>query len=164
MNLYRLHSSPQVSAIWVPDKTLASMVIWSGWALTTAHRFYDGNPGRILIANNMSQYPWILPKEDLGAILPLVFLRRDEAAIWTRTTRANYYWMFYYFDALLREFKFRHGFLHSYAKYLEFVLKSPGLLVSMNEMPWPDDRDRNALIGDSPTWTYRKEPPWYEKR
>jgi len=51
---------------------------------------------------------------------------------------------------------------HSYERYAERLQNSPGQLVAA-ATEWPDKREKDELIEENPTWTYRQEPPWYEK-
>jgi len=163
VNLYRLHPSPLVSAIWTPDQEIAGLAITVGIALTSCHRYFDGIPGRILIGNNMSQYPWILPDEKLTTTLPIMMLRNDETVWWVKESPENYYWMFYYFKALLFEYKLRFGKIHTYEKYVERLKEVPegmnDMIVNSILTPWPATE---IPVFDSPTWRKRKEPYWHE--
>ena len=159
MNIFYLHSDPVTCAKWHCDKHVVKMILEYAQLLSTAHHEVDGTPSVNCYKSTHRNHP---------------------SAIWARTNRKNYRWLWRLLDATATEYTHRYGKVHATKlKGIVDSLKScPYELpegISMTPMPqcMPDqykvDNDpiqgyRNYYLNDKAymaKWTNRKQPEWW---
>jgi hypothetical protein len=204
MNIFVLNVQPFAAARDHCDKHLIKMIIEYGQMLSTAHRKLDGEPwqcvidphdnnGRFKVLNHL-----LLPGETVepafvsrgggrpprweaivhNAVCYKAAHINHPCSVWTRSTDANYYWLFQLFEGCLGEYTFRYGREHSAAKLREFLSRAPSKIPRGLQTPFvqamPEEYKhadaveayRRFYIGSKSRfarWTNRELPKWFER-
>ncbi len=102
MNIFVSSSCPIQSALNLPNILLIKMVCESAQILSTVHHTLDGI--KVGYKPTHSNHP---------------------STVWTRSTSANYQWLYAHFKALCEEFTFRTGKIHKSSELLNVLDKLP---------------------------------------
>ena len=92
MNIFYLHSDPVTCAEWHCDKHVVKMILEYAQLLSTAHHEVDGTPSINCYKSTHRNHP---------------------SAIWARTNRKNYRWLWRLLDATATEYTHRYGKVHA---------------------------------------------------
>jgi hypothetical protein len=171
MNIFYLDENPQLAARYHNNRHSVKMILEYSQMLSTAHRMLDGIP----IRNSGGKQHWEL-SSSAESILYKVSHRNHPSAIWTRTNRSNYLWLFQLLEALHEEYTYRYERIHKSSKLLPYLSQFPQNLpegeffeppLAMDEQYKLDDAlssYRNYYVyGKShlAEWKKRKCPEWY---
>ena len=161
MNIFYLHQDPATAASFHCDKHCVKMILESAQLLSTAHRVRDGDDR----ADELGLYKSFSPNHP--------------CAVWARTSRSNYRWLYRLLTSLCREYEERYGKLHAVQRIgiLEALREPPkNLLIGYFSNPpqcMPDQYKvnddpiqgyRNYYLGDKARfarWQYSSVPDWW---
>ena len=120
MNIFYLHSDPNIAARAMTDKHCVKMILESAQLLSTAHRVLDGTPYIKLSKSNakLTRYHHPLPLYQATHI-------NHPSAIWVRESADNYAWLYSHFLALCKEYTRRYGKTHKSYTDLNAYLSQP---------------------------------------
>jgi len=108
MNIFAVEKCPHKAAQALPDKLVVKMPLESAQMLCTAHRVLSGD-----------EYC------DERGMYKTAHINHP-CSIWTRTSDANYYWLFEHFAALCEEYTKRYNKVHlSQTKLFDALLELP---------------------------------------
>lgn len=157
MNIFFLSGDPQESAKWMVDRHVVKMPLESAQMLCTAHRILDNPDNPILYKITHKNHP---------------------CAVWSRTTSANYIWLYNHFIALCKEYQYRYDKIHLCYTKLHKILKTPPKNISAGPLTppaqaMPEEFKNSCSItayrnyykyGKSHLfrWTKRMKPYWIE--
>lgn len=118
MNIFYLHSDPNIAARAMTDKHCVKMILESAQLLSTAHRVLDGIPYTKLSKSNakLKRYHHPLPLYQATHI-------NHPSAIWVRESADNYAWLYSHFLALCVEYTRRYGKVHKSYTDLAMLLQ-----------------------------------------
>ena len=163
MNIFVTNTCPIKSAQDHCDVHNRKMIIEASQLLSTAHHVLDG----IQVGYKPTH-------------------RNHPSAIWTRSTSANYQWLYAHFKALCSEYTFRTGKIHKTSELLSVLDKLPCNIKKADLEPFAmcmDDEYKRLGIFDQTVaykaylrakftswacrekpikvqWTNRKQPEW----
>ena len=160
MNIFYLHTDPYKCAEMHTDKHVVKMILESAQLLSTAHHLLDGDS---------------LSEEMRNSIYKKTH-ESHPSAIWVRMSDEHYAWLFYLFDALLHEYTYRYGKIHSSERLLEYLCEPPknirayGFCEPAQAMPEQYKHPTNSVIAYRKyynnekchlfAWTKRNVPHW----
>lgn len=159
MNIFYLSSDPDECARFHVNKHVVKMILESAQLLSNAHHMLDG--GQV--------------------IKPIYKLthKNHPSAIWTRSSKAHYQWLWSLLQSLCKEYTFRYEKIHKVEREdLLTVLKDPPF--NIPDAGWLSDPTpampehykvetavqsyRNYYMGDKrgfAVWKNRPQPNWY---
>lgn len=105
MNIFYLHSDPQIAAQAMTNKHVVKMILESAQMLSTAHHVLDGD-----------QAPPGLYK---------VTHINHPSTVWVRQSIDHYKWLYRHFIALCNEYTDRYGKIHLTERKLSYILATP---------------------------------------
>lgn len=105
MNIFYLHSDPQIAAKAMTNKHIVKMILESAQMLSTAHHVLDGD-----------QAPSGLYK---------VTHINHPSTVWVRQSVQHYNWLYRHFIALCDEYTNRYNKIHLTERKLSFILATP---------------------------------------
>jgi hypothetical protein len=169
MNIFVLHESPIPCAQMHCDKHVVKMIVEYGQLLATAHRVLDGHRGKLLHPYSRQRvaydYNWVLDGEDSKLpFIPLATHHNHPCAVWARQSSGNYWWLFFLWLALMREFSVRYGHGHSYStRYVEWLSNLPVNLPEGEQTQWPLCMPEQYQVWHqeccgSPQWSHTSPP------
>lgn len=177
MNIFALDKDPVVSAQMHCDKHVVKMIIEYAQLMSTAHRVLDGTMYQDKTANNRNIKRWRLADTVLETDVYKASHINHPSGIWTRTTRANYEYLYRLWIALCQEYTHRYGRIHLTQQKLESILcDTPSNIPEgqLTEMPqaMPADAKLPDVIEayrnyyrvykkDFAKWTKRQTPEWF---
>jgi len=127
MNVFYLDPDPKTCAEYHADKHVVKMVVEYAQLMSTAHRLLDGND---------SVYRPTHPNHP--------------SAIWIRSTKANYEWLFSLWTSLLDEYTYRYGRRHLCEKmYTQLFYPPRNIAEGPLTQPPPAMPDIYKVEGDS---------------
>lgn len=164
MNIFASHHCPIQSAHNLPNVLLNKMVVESCQILSTVHHTLDGI--QVGYKPTHSQHP---------------------STVWTRSTSANYQWLYAHFKALCEEYTFRTGKIHKSSELLNVLGKLPTNIKKAELEPFamamPDPHKRLGIFDQTVayrsylkekyaewacrekpiavSWGLRNQPEWY---
>lgn len=100
MNIFHLHTSPEISAEMMCDKHVVKMILETAQLLSTAHRVLDGE----LIIKEGKKHRY---HPSLDEVLYKSTHENHPSAIWVRESKSNYEWLFEHFHFLNKEYRLR---------------------------------------------------------
>lgn len=103
MNIFYLDECPQIAAQYHNNRHVVKMILEQSQILSTAHHILDG-PNENLYKPTHKNHP---------------------SAIWARTNRSNYWWLFQLYEALLEEYTYRYGKIHASSRLLPYLAQFP---------------------------------------
>lgn len=139
MNIFVSHQCPIKSAQNLPNVLLIKMTCESAQILSTVHHTLDGV--QVGYKPTHSQHP---------------------STVWTRSTSANYQWLYAHFKALCEEYTFRTGKIHKSSELLSVLDKLPMNIKKAELEPFalcmPDHHKRLGLFDQTVAYrSYLKE-------
>ena len=111
MNIFYLHTDPQICAEMHNNKHCVKMILEYAQLLSTAHRVLDGTNSTILSASNRKKQVWTLP-DSLDGILYSATHINHPSAIWVRQSHQNYMWLAELLEELCNEYTYRYEKVH----------------------------------------------------
>ena len=158
MNIFKLSHSRRACVVYMCDKHVVKMILEYAQLLSTAHRVLGTVPAdSLLYKATHINHP---------------------CAVWVRSTRANYVWLYGLFILLCNEYTYRYGRTHLCEQKLATLLATPpsNICMSMEKTPIPQampdkyrgendvDAYRAYYIGEKASfarWTKRDVPEWF---
>ena len=126
MNIFVLDMNPKTAAQLQCDKHVVKMIVESAQMLSTAHRMLDGyvekRPSKS--GKTMVNY-WVHPKQEMEDVLYKAVHHKHPCTVWTQESVYNYRWHYDHFCALLEEYTYRYGKIHSSEKLKYWLVKPP---------------------------------------
>lgn len=156
MNIFYLDSQPIKAAQFHGDRHVLKMILESAQLLSTAHHLAGSDPQ---ILANIYRPTHI----------------NHPSAIWVRSNKANYTWLFHLFVALLDEYTFRYGKSHKSQQLIPYLSRPPAILSEETFFAPPLVMDEKYVTGDAIAsyrnyyrqgkrhlhqWTKREVPSW----
>jgi len=154
MQVFFLDRDPDTAASYHCDKHVVKQVLESAQLLSTAHRILDNS--------------------DVGY---KATHRNHPCAVWARTNRENYLWLYNLFRALCAEYTQRYGRIHATERKLMVALshfpknlpignatEPPQAMLEEFRRPDPVEGYRNYYIlakKDICKWNHSTMPPWW---
>jgi hypothetical protein len=136
MNIFYVHSNPQVAGQMLCDKHVVKMILESVQLLSTAHHV-AGNP----------------------ALAPYKVTHRNHpSSVWVRSNKLNYRWLYRHTLALLDEYTYRYGKAHACVKYMDMLASIPsGIPITHIDSvsPMPQCMPDVYKVVDDPVQGYR---------
>jgi hypothetical protein len=177
MNIFYLHPEPKTCAEMHNDKHCVKMIIEYAQLMSTAHRLLDGVPYTDKTANGRSIKRWRLQGPDDSVMMKASHINHP-SAVWTRSNRQNYVWLYHLWYHLCKEYTYRYGKVHAVETRLRNALYLPpaNLISSEFYPPTPAMPDTYKVMGDSiasyrnyynggkqhlATWKKRPMPDWF---
>jgi len=155
MNIFYLSTDPILAAQYQCNKHVVKMILETAQLLSSAHHILDGQ--------NDSLYK--------------LTHKNHPCAIWTRSNKSNYHWLYLHFVALLEEYSFRYNKIHATSRLLELLSNAPKNILEGEFYDPPKcmqeeyklencvDSYRNYYMKakkDFAKWIKREVPTWYE--
>jgi len=113
MNIFILNEDPVIAAQEQCDKHVVKMIVESAQMLSTVHRMLDGSieqrPSKS--GKRILKY-YKLPDEREDLYYKAVH-HNHPCTVWTRESCCNYSWHYEHFCALMDEYTYRYGKIHS---------------------------------------------------
>ncbi|MSR16950.1 MAG: hypothetical protein EXR89_04035 [Methylococcaceae bacterium] len=175
MNIFYLHSEPEICAQQHVDKHVVKMILEYAQLLSTAHRVLDGAEALTVSDAGRKVKRWGLPDER-DAILYETTHIQHPSAIWTRQSDEHYTFLWQLFRCLLDEYTFRYERIHATSRLLNPLQNLPNGISSKDFIePTPAMPDKYKVSGDSITsyrnyyqcektrmfsWKKRERPDW----
>lgn len=164
MNIFVSSSCPIQSAHNLPNILVNKMIVESAQILSTAHHVLDG----VQVGYKPTH-------------------QNHPSSLWTRSTSANYQWLYAHFKALCSEYTFRTGKIHKTSELLSVLDKLPCNIKKAELEPFamcmPDEYKRLGIFDQTKAyqeylrvkfaswacrerpikveWSNRKQPEWY---
>lgn len=154
MNIFYLSTDPVLAAQYQCNKHVVKMILETAQLLSSAHHVLDSQ----------------------NDLLYKLTHKNHPCAIWTRSNKSNYYWLYSHFQALLEEYTFRYNKVHSSSKLLKLLSNAPKNIPDGEFYDPPKcmqdeyklesciDSYRNYYMKAKKNfakWTKRKIPDWY---
>jgi hypothetical protein len=109
MNIFYIDQDPYKCAEQHTDKHVVKMILETAQMLSTAHHMLDEK---------------CMSEEMRNSIYKKAFAHHP-CTIWASASFENYTWLFYLFDALLSEYTYRFGKVHSSERLLDYLCEPP---------------------------------------
>ena len=177
MNIFYLHNDPIECAKLHNDKHVVKMILEYAQLLSTAHRMVDGYVHEDTTPNGRKIKRWKLENESLDSTIYKSTHGNHPSAIWVRQSKENYDWLYRLWIALMDEFTYRYGKVHSTARLKHALANSPtNIPNSPFTEPTPAMPDEFKVKGNSiqayinyyvgakqhlASWKKRTIPSWY---
>lgn len=178
MNIFYLHEDPKTCAEMHLDKHVVKMIIEYAQLMSTAHRLLDGVAYTDKTANGRSIRRWRLDGENETVMMKASHINHP-SAVWTRSNRQNYIWLYQMWLYLCKEYTYRYGKIHAVEKRMSEALYLPPANITSSQFyaPTPAMPDQYKVYNDSLTsyrnyyigaknsfarWTKRSQPEWYQ--
>lgn len=177
MNIFALHSSPELAAQYHCDKHCVKMIIEYAQLLSTAHRILDGTEYVEKTKNNRSIKRWFLDDSRETYLYKASHINHP-SAIWARKNVSNYNWLYSLFSHLCDEYSHRYGKTHltdiKLRRFLSYVPNKIDDSEEMTEIPQAMPQHckmdnyiegyRNYYKLEKRSfckWTNRETPKWF---
>lgn len=108
MNIFYLHSNPQICARYHCDVHVVKMILETAQLLSTAHHESGSGTEEMYKPTH----------------------RNHPSAIWTRHSFENYLWLYGLFVELLAEYTYRYGKVHKSSRLVNVLATPPDLPVN----------------------------------
>lgn len=156
MNIFYLSNDPRLCAEYHCNKHVVKMILESAQLLSTSHHVLDGH---------------LAPKEIYKPTH-----KNHPCAIWARSSKGNYDWLYVLWRELMSEYKFRYYRTHACERLIKFLKKHPYNIANGKfvEPPkaMPDQFKVDNVVqsyinyykgakADFAKWTNRKPPEWF---
>ena len=161
MNIFYIHSDPQVCAQQHVDKHVVKMILEYAQLLSTAHRVLDGTESVRLSKTGRRQKAFVLPDERESSIYSATHLNHPSAK-WARHSLENYQWLFRLWIELMREYNYRYGKIHSSARLMPYLKNPPKNIQSLGfSAPWRAMPDEYKADRSEPDYTVKSYRAYY---
>lgn len=175
MNVFFLDRDPQLCAEYHCDKHVVKMIIEYAQLMSTAHRLLDGTE---YIDNSSGRKikRWLLNDQRENIVYKASHVNHP-SAIWTRSNRATYSWLYSLWVSCLNEYTYRYDKQHACEKLRFALANTPTNMKDSNWYEPPQAMpDECKVKGDSLSayrqyyimkkntfarWTNREIPRWY---
>ena len=123
MNIFYLDKDPIIAAQMQCDKHVVKMIVETAQLLSTAHRVLDGEE-YIDASSGRRIRRWRLPLSSLEKVIYKATHVHHPSAVWARTSRQNYIWLYKHLIGLCREYTLRYGKTHLTHSKLKKLLRN----------------------------------------
>lgn len=127
MNIFCLDESPKLSAQYHVATHAVKMILELGQLLSTAHRVLDGVESIGKSKSNRNVKRWAHPNQTMDSQLYSATHINHPSAVWCRTSKEAYTWLYSLLDELCKEYTFRYNKTHK--------LEYSGLLKILQSVP-----------------------------
>ena len=114
------------------DKHTVKMIIEYAQLMSTAHRLLDGVPYLDKTANGRSIKRWRLEGENETVMMKASHINHP-SAVWTRSNRQNYNWLYCMWYYLCKEYTYRYDKIHAVEKRMSNALYLPPINIVSSE-------------------------------
>ena len=114
MNIFYLSNCPVAASKYLLDKHIVKMPLETVQLLSTAHRVLDGERKQI-IRNGRKKTVFSLPSH-LDDLFYSATHINHPSCVWTRSSVANYRWLYSYLVAMCEEYTSRYGKTFAFVK------------------------------------------------
>jgi hypothetical protein len=156
MNIFYIHSDPEIAAQMMVDKHVVKMILESAQLLSTAHRVLDGIQTVGESKTGRSAKRWIL-NDMRDVMLYQATHVNHPSAIWCRASVDNYLWLAFHLASLCQEYTHRYGKVHKVERdgLLKILMDCPYSLKTIPLTPMPCAMDPEYIISNDPVTNYR---------
>ena len=161
MNIFYLHSDPEVCAKWAVDSHCVKMILESAQLLSTAHRLLDGvqyiEEKSLANGRKRNVQRWRLPDSREHSLYSATHINHP-CAIWCRQNEQNYAWTWQYLAEHCAEYTHRYGKIHKVeaSGLLDMLEVLPAKITHLGYMtPPPSAMDPKYIISQFPMENYR---------
>jgi hypothetical protein len=176
MNIFYLDRDVIKCAEMHNDKHCVKMILEYAQLLSTAHRVLDGNATVGVSASGRKRTTYVLDSSSDSILYSATHINHP-SAVWVRQSDANYAWLYRLFGALMDEYTYRYGKIHSCERLSQALSYRPqNITVGPFNEPTPAMPDEVKIVGDSlasyrnyyiknkahlASWKKRNIPEWY---
>lgn len=177
MNIFYLDDDPKICAEMHIDKHVVKMIIEYAQLMSTAHRLLDGTEYIEKTDKGRSMRRWRLEGNNDLIMMKASHINHP-SAIWTRSNRQNYNWLYCMWYYLCSEYTHRYGKVHSVETRMKHALYLPpnNIISSSFYEPTPAMPDKYKVAGNSilsyknyylnekhyfASWKLRNIPEWW---
>ena len=178
MNIFYLDNDPKVCAEMHNDKHCIKMILEYAQLLSTAHRVLDGVLTTDRGGTAGRQRTTYILSDSRDDMLYRATHINHPSAIWVRHSYENYEWLYKLFIAVLNEYTYRYGRIHSTQRLADVLYTPPTNIpkgVGFTE-PTPAMPDEYKVSGNSvrsyinyyvgakkhlASWKKRQTPEWF---
>jgi hypothetical protein len=176
MNIFYLDRDVIKCAEMHNDKHCVKMILEYAQLLSTAHRVLDGNATVGVSASGRKRTTYVLDSSSDSILYSATHINHP-SAVWVRQSDANYAWLYRLFGALMDEYTYRYGKIHSCERLSQALSYRPqNIYVGPFNEPTPAMPDEVKIVGDSlasyrnyyiknkahlASWKKRNIPEWY---
>jgi len=176
MNIFYLDHDVAACAKMHNNKHVVKMILEYAQLLSTAHRFLDGSESVGLSSSGRKKKVWTLP-DSRDSILYSATHINHPSAVWVRQSDANYAWLYRMFGALMDEYTYRYGKIHSCERLAQTLSYRPkNIPTGPFTEPTPAMPDELKIPGDAinsyrnyyrtskthlANWKNRPVPNWF---
>jgi len=149
MNIFALSEDVNEIAMWLMDKHCVKMPLESSMMLSTAHRYLDGTPTKVLSKKGRNITRYVL-NDDRENILYGVSHVNHPSTKWTYQSSENYKWHFNLLLAMFKEYTYRYGKVHKCESLVPYLKNLPkNINIGQFTPPTPAMPDAVKVAGDS---------------
>lgn len=151
MNIFYLHNDPRTCAEMHLDKHCVKMILEYAQLLSTAHRVLDGEEYIDYTKNGRKIKRWRLHNDTMERQLYKATHINHPSAVWARSSKANYDWLYVLWRELMSEYTYRYGRHHECEKLIKQLEKVPHRIDKEAEFtePTPAMPDEYIVEGNS---------------
>jgi hypothetical protein len=176
MNIFYLDNDIKKCVEMHNDKHCVKMILEYAQLLSTAHRVLDGVELIGLSDSGRKKKFWTLGDSRDYTLYKATHINHP-SAVWVRQSDANYAWLYRMFGALMDEYTYRYGKIHSCERLSQALSYRPkNIPVGPFTEPTPAMPDDCKVPGDSvasyrkyyinnkthlASWKKRDVPSWY---
>ena len=149
MNIFYLDKDPKVCAEMHVDKHCVKMILEYAQLLSTTHRYLDGILTDGLSKSGRKRKQYVLSGQREQVLYSATHINHP-SAVWVRQSDKNYSWLFDLFEALLEEYTYRYGKIHSSQRLVWALSVRPNNIPrGIFTEPTPAMPDEYKVSGDS---------------
>ena len=112
MNIFVLHTDPEIAAQMMCDKHIPKMIVESAQMLSTAHRMFDGIMDKRPSKSGKRMVPYY-DLSDIDLEAELIYMKAvhfyHPCTKWTMESSENYKWHWEHLYALCKEYTYRYA-------------------------------------------------------
>jgi hypothetical protein len=151
MNIFYLDNDPVKCAEMHVDKHVVKMIVEYAQLLSTAHRILDGVPVVSKRATTGRQQTTYHLDDDRDGVLYRATHFNHPSAVWVRKRESHYRCLFNLWIALMDEYTYRYGKIHSTSRLVSHLNKPPKNIKFGDgfDQPTPAMPDKYIVPGDS---------------
>jgi hypothetical protein len=158
MNIFYLHNDPEICAQYHVDKHVVKMILEYAQLLSTAHRVLDGTQTDAISDKGRKKTLYVLSDERDSHLYQATHINHPSAK-WTRHSAQNYQWLYKMWLALMEEYTFRYGKVHTCEKLKVALANTPNNIPTNDfTSPWramPDEFKVPRTVKDYTIQSYR---------
>jgi hypothetical protein len=155
MNIFYLHTDPQVCAQWAVDSHCVKMILEAAQLLSTAHRVLDGTQ-YIDASSGRKIKRWRLDDKRDTELYSATHVNHP-CAIWCRQSSGNYSFLYRYLYEHCKEYTHRYGKVHKVetSGLLNMLSAEPDNLPISHFFLPPSAMDTKYIISENVISNYR---------